>query len=155
MLDTAATFASQPKLWLKRMGRIHCLLYLALGSVLGSGLLLTFIVLFDLKSTAYTITAMVICLLLPYLVLFICRVRDLDFPSWTAILAFVPVFGTLFSIAILAMPGTLGQNRYGNPPRAPQRWMTVIALILAGLFALYMLCAILTGAIDGYNAIGP
>lgn len=153
MLDTAATLESQPKLWLKRMGRVHCLLYLALGSLVGIGLLFTCMTLFDLERTASTVIAMLICLGLPCLILFICRVRDLDFPSWTAVLAFAPLLGTLFSIAILAMPGTQGENRYGSPPPAPQRWMTMVALILAGSFALYIVASFSTGVIDGYNQV--
>jgi uncharacterized membrane protein YhaH (DUF805 family) len=44
------------------------------------------------------------------------RCRDFGWTGWAQLLAFVPYLGVLFPFALMVVPGTLGDNRYGPDP---------------------------------------
>ncbi|WP_310621425.1 DUF805 domain-containing protein [Flexibacterium corallicola] len=45
------------------------------------------------------------------------RVRDFGWSGWTVLITLIPYVGWLFSLAILLVPGTEGENRYGPSPK--------------------------------------
>ena len=48
--------------------------------------------------------------------LMIRRVHDLGKSGWFALIAFIPVFGFIFSIYLFFAPGQVGWNQFGKDP---------------------------------------
>lgn len=48
------------------------------------------------------------------------RLHDCNFSAWWALLLFVPIFDTLWLIAIFIMSGSLVPNTFGNVPPKPR-----------------------------------
>lgn len=46
------------------------------------------------------------------------RIHDLGKSGWFALIAFVPIIGVIFSIALFCIPGQVGWNEYGADPLA-------------------------------------
>ena len=46
------------------------------------------------------------------------RCRDFGWTGWAALITIVPYVGWLFAVALLFIPGTDGDNRYGGDPIA-------------------------------------
>lgn len=44
------------------------------------------------------------------------RCRDFGWTGWAILITLIPVIGTIFSLAMLFIPGTLGPNRFGPDP---------------------------------------
>jgi len=44
------------------------------------------------------------------------RCRDFGWTGWATLILLIPVIGLFFSIALLFIPGDVGQNRYGPDP---------------------------------------
>ena len=48
--------------------------------------------------------------------LMIRRIHDLGKSGWFAVIAFIPVVGIIFSVALFCIPGQVGYNEYGADP---------------------------------------
>lgn len=48
--------------------------------------------------------------------LMIRRIHDLGKSGWFALIAFIPVIGIIFSVALFCIPGQVGYNEYGADP---------------------------------------
>lgn len=46
------------------------------------------------------------------------RCRDFGWTGWAMLIALIPVVGGFFVLALLFIPGTAGENRYGTDPLA-------------------------------------
>ena len=44
------------------------------------------------------------------------RCRDFGWTGWAALITLIPYLGFIFSLALLFIPGTQGENRYGPDP---------------------------------------
>lgn len=44
------------------------------------------------------------------------RCRDFGWTGWATLIILIPVIGFFFSLALLFIPGDVGQNRYGPDP---------------------------------------
>ena len=42
------------------------------------------------------------------------RCRDFGWTGWAVLISLIPYLGGLFSLVIIFVPGTVGQNRYGT-----------------------------------------
>ena len=82
------------------------------------------------------------------------RLHDLNWSAWMLLLHLVPVANLVLTLMMLLMPGTPGPNKYGPPPPANSRSVTVIASItifliglgicaMVALFALGLLSALI------------
>lgn len=63
-------------------------------------------------------TLIVLGLFLPTVMVLIRRLHDTGRSGWWALIAFVPVFGLIALLVLLALPGDKVSNRFG-PPRMP------------------------------------
>ena len=89
--------------------------------------------------------------LIAFMIFVVCygvrRLNDMNYSGWFLLLAFVPVVNMIFTIALLLLPGTDGQNDYGPPPpvNGPGAILTAFILPVAML-------GVLAGvAIPSYN----
>jgi len=70
------------------------------------------------------------------------RLHDIGWSAWLLLLNLVPFVGWIFTILMLAMPGTPGANRYGPPPPANSTAVVVLAWLWLGLMILSIIAAI-------------
>lgn len=76
------------------------------------------------------------------------RLHDIGWSGWLYLLILVPYLGSVFSLVIMAWPGSAGSNRFGAP--APEN--TTAVKILAGLWILVPLLGILAAvALPAYQ----
>jgi uncharacterized membrane protein YhaH (DUF805 family) len=62
-----------------------------------------------------------VLILLPSLAVTVRRLHDTDRSGWFALIALIPLVGTIVMLVFMATEGDRGQNKYGmNPKEAPQ-----------------------------------
>ncbi|MCY1396832.1 hypothetical protein D3C76_315430 [compost metagenome] len=64
------------------------------------------------------------------------RLHDLGWSGWLWLLNLVPLVSSVFAIALLALPGNAGANRYGLPPPPNSAAVKLLAWMWVLLFAL-------------------
>ncbi len=70
------------------------------------------------------------------------RLHDLNASGWLAVTVLIPYAGLIVGIALLAVPGTDGSNRFGTSQR-PLRWYRATGFLLIALGAALLLARVL------------
>ncbi|WP_277052515.1 DUF805 domain-containing protein [Zestomonas thermotolerans] len=73
------------------------------------------------------------------------RLHDIGWSGWLLLLNLVPVVGSVFSLLMLLMPGSVGANRYGPPPPANSTAVKVLAALWLIPFAALLLALVFGG----------
>ncbi|TCM70978.1 uncharacterized membrane protein YhaH (DUF805 family) [Acinetobacter calcoaceticus] len=60
-----------------------------------------------------------------YIMIAIKRLHDVNQSGWLALLILVPLLNLIFSLYLIFMPGTAGENKYG-PSRSPLGWEVML-----------------------------
>lgn len=84
------------------------------------------------------------------------RLHDIGWSGWLWLLNLVPVVGSVFSLLMLLIPGTVGANRFGPPPPPNSRGVVALAWSMLIIPVLGILAAIAIPSYQGYleNAQG-
>lgn len=76
------------------------------------------------------------------IILAIQRLHDFNSSGWLSIIAIIPYVGSLFVLALMVIPGTLGPNRFGPIPPPNTTGVVILALILPLILVLGIVAAI-------------
>lgn len=66
---------------------------------------------FNVTNTIFTLAT-----LIPWIAVGVRRLHDADFSGWWLLIGLIPLFGTIASLIMLALPSTKGENKYGPEP---------------------------------------
>lgn len=101
-------------------------------------------VLLGVVSIAVTVVAIMIA---------VQRLHDIGWSGWLLLLNLIPVVGSVLSLLMLLVPGSLGANRYGPPPPANSTAVKVLAALwLVPLIGLVL--ALLLGGMAALSGLG-
>ena len=79
--------------------------------------------------------------LIPVMIISAKRLHDFNVSGWFALLELVPIVNIIFPIALMFIPGSKGNNKFGEP-RESKTWEVVLAFIFAAI-ALFILVNLL------------
>ena len=71
------------------------------------------------------------------------RLNDMDLSGWLSLLFFVPFANLIITIALWAVPGTRGENRFGLQPPPNSGIVTLLGLAVPVIMLLGIVAAIL------------
>jgi uncharacterized membrane protein YhaH (DUF805 family) len=81
--------------------------------------------------------------------LMILRLHDCNMSGWWWLLSLVPYIGGLFSLVVMLLPGTEGENRFGGlPPKG--KWSHALLAFFGPIVGIGVLAAIALPAYQGY-----
>ncbi|MDF2385808.1 DUF805 domain-containing protein [Nostoc ellipsosporum NOK] len=60
-----------------------------------------------------------LAILIPVLAVQVRRFHDQDKTGWLCLLSFIPYIGGLIVLVFMVLPGTKGENRFGDDPKDP------------------------------------
>lgn len=85
------------------------------------------------------------------IMLMIQRLHDFDANGWWAVLTLVPLANLVLYLVLLIMPGTLGANRFGNPPPPNTTGVIILALVVPAIAVIGIIAAIAIPAYHDYT----
>ena len=144
--------ADAPSVWgLGFSGRIGRLNYAAVGMVVLVLLCLPLALLWGRPGAGRVIMAGLAwaALVVWALRLTVLRFHDCNFSGWWALVLPVPILGFLASLVLSFMPGTPGDNDYGEPPR-PGSWLGFLLAVGGMIIGVGMLAAVALPAYQDY-----
>ncbi|MDR0734190.1 MAG: DUF805 domain-containing protein [Elusimicrobiota bacterium] len=93
------------------------------------GVLIHFLPQFS-KTIGIIVNLFLIASFIPMLTIGIRRLHDLDRSGWLMVLAFIPLINLIFFLVLLLHPGTKGENRFGEEPKAITDWKIIAAIFV-------------------------
>lgn len=94
--------------------------------------------------------ALYIALIVLSFIFMIKRLHDINWSGWLSVLTLIPLANFVVAIAMLAVPGTAGENTYGPPPRPNKRHVYLAVFLLVFVVGGGILAAIAIPAYQEY-----
>lgn len=68
------------------------------------------------KAVGFVFIVLVVALLIPTIAVQVRRLHDQGRTGWLILLSIIPYLGAIIVLILMALPGTVGTNRYGADP---------------------------------------
>ena len=105
----------------------------------------------DLPLSAWALLVPIYLVLLVYGFAFMVRrLNDIGWSGWLCLLVIVPFLGGLFALAILFIPGTDGENKYGMPAGPNTTGIKLLAFLMPGIAIIGIIAAVAVPAYVEY-----
>ena len=142
-----------------RLGRVRYIGYsMALGIVTFVALMLSLVVIAAIAGeqsvlVALLATVMGVAATVVSVMFAIRRLHDMNLTGWIALVSLVPLLNLLFTVALMLVPGTKGENRFG-PQTPPNGTGAILLACLAPLpvFVFGIVASIGVPAFEDYTA---
>ncbi len=94
-------------------------------------------------SAVYSVIALSICFLINVIRLQIARLHDMNFRGFWILLLLIPLINFIPRIVLLTVPGTKGENRFGQQADSNSKFKTVLGVISGFLIINFMFMMLL------------